>query len=87
MANRNDTESAQSFPTDSQNPARTIEDIQRMIALLQFTDFTECVSEYALIGEHMILGEISKALTDLERLCIIEPRATGTRVRSVKSHP
>ena len=72
------TESARSFLTDPQNPARTLEDVQRMIALLQALDFTETVSGDALMGEYIILREISRALSDLERQCTIEPMVNGT---------
>lgn len=74
MANSDDTKSAQSFLTDPQNPQRTLEDVQCMIAMLQALDFTECVSEDALMGEHIILGEISKAISDLDRECTIEAK-------------
>ena len=43
-----------------------------MIAMLQALDFSECVSEDALMGEHIILGEISKAISELDRECTIE---------------
>ena len=73
MANSNDMKSAQSFLTDPGNPRRTLEDVQRMIALLQALDFSETVSDDALMGEHMILGEISVELSDLERQFVLEP--------------
>ena len=78
MANSNGTKPAQSFLIDPQNPQRTLEDVQRMIALLQATDFTETVSEDALMGQHIILGEISLALSDLERQCTVEPMVSET---------
>ncbi|MCH8059948.1 MAG: hypothetical protein IIA11_05755 [Proteobacteria bacterium] len=73
------TESAQSFLTDPHNPRITLEDMQRMIAMLQALDFSECVSEDALMGEHIILGEISKAMSDLDRLCTINPKVETAR--------
>ena len=79
MANSNDTKSAQSFLTDPGNPRRTLEDVQRMIALLQATDFTEIASEDALMGEHILLGEILLALSDLDRQCAIKPMVNATR--------
>ena len=72
-------EAAQSFLTDPHNPRITFENMQHMIAMLQALDFTECVSEDALMGEHIILGEISKAMSDLDRLCTINPKDETAR--------
>lgn len=72
-------EAAQSFLTDPHNPRITFENMQHMIAMLQALDFTECVSEDALMGEYIILGEISKAMSDLDRLCTINPKVETAR--------